>query len=76
MSERKESRSTKFNIARNWNRLEKTNNNKDLADHIIGRPVNGIYVYASDGFYESEDEIPRYYTANGAEVFMRGVATD
>ena len=76
LRESKVSWRTKFNIARNWNRLEKTNNNKDLADHIIGRPVNGIYVYASDGFYESEDEIPRYYTANGAEVFMGGVATD
>ncbi len=67
---------TKFNIARNWNRLEKTNNSKDLDDHVIGRPVNGLYVYKFQGFYGSEDEIPRYYTTNGAEVYKGGVSTD
>lgn len=57
-----------FNIARNWNRLEKSNNGMDFANNVssdnlsvIGKPLNGIYVYDDRGFYSGQDEIPLYY---------------
>ena len=57
-----------FNIARNWNRLEKSNNGMDFVNrvsahnlNIIGKPLNGIYVYNDQGYYNSRDEIPSYY---------------
>lgn len=64
---------TKFNASRNWNRFEKSNSGKDINGTVIGRPLSGIYVYAHDGFYESEDEVPRYYTIDGTEDFYGGV---
>ncbi len=65
---------TKFNISRNWNRFEKSYTGEDIGGMVIGRPLNGIYVYAHDGFYESEDEVPHYYTTKGDDVFMNGVS--
>lgn len=65
----------KFNIARNWNRFEKSYSGKDLTnkDHlVIGRPLSGLYVYAHDGFYESEDEIPVYYRIDGNATHWGG----
>ena len=65
----------KFNAARNWNRFEKSYTGKDVYNLVIGRPLHGLYVYASDGFYESDDEVPRYYTVNGEETYADGVST-
>lgn len=67
----------KFNIARNWNRFEKSYSGKDLTNKdrlVIGRPLSGLYVYAHDGFYESEDEVPVYYLQNGAATYFGGVS--
>ena len=63
----------KFNAARNWNRFEKSYSGKDINDLVIGRPLYGLYVYAHDGYYESEDEVPRYYTLNGEETYYEGI---
>jgi len=48
-----------FNIARNWNRFEKSNNGMDFTNlaskhnlNIIGKPLNGIYVYNDEGYYK------------------------
>ena len=65
----------KFNVARNWNRFEKSYTSKDIDGLVIGRPLHGLYVYAHDGFYESEEEVPRYYTINGEETYAGGVTT-
>mgnify|MGYP001295971556 CR=1 FL=1 len=39
----------KFNMARNWNRFEKSYSGKDVVDGdgtllVVGRPLNGLYV--------------------------------
>ena len=57
-----------FNISRNWNRLEKSENNQDFQTEgnrnnmcVIGKPLNGIFVYKTRGIYNEENEIPRFY---------------
>lgn len=57
-----------FNIARNWNRLEKSENNRDLYTEnsinnvsVIGKPLNGIYVLKTKGIYQNESEVPAIY---------------
>lgn len=64
---------TKFNISRNWNRFEKSYTDKDIDGLVIGRPLSGLYVYAHEGFYESEDEVPRYYTQDGTATYQGGI---
>lgn len=73
---------TKFNIARVWNRFEESYNDKDITilrgnqqdQFVIGRPMFGLRVYAHDGFYESEDEVPIYYRVNGDATYIGGVS--
>ena len=71
-----------FNIARNWNRLKKSTNGMDFQNFngvenfnnnlsVIGKALNGIYVYKDKGYYNSESEIPSYYL-NGTRVYMYG----
>lgn len=55
----------KFNISRNWNRFEKTIDGYDYGNAVIGKPLNQIKAYKTDGFYNSLDEVRRYYQANG-----------
>lgn len=64
---------TKFNFATNRNKFEKSYSGKDMKDLVIGRPLYGLYVYAHNGFYASEDEVPRYYKLDGTEVYTGGV---
>ena len=64
----------KFNIARNWNRFEKSYSEKDLNDLVIGRPLSGLYTYAHEGFYESDAEVPVYYLQNGYATYWGGVS--
>lgn len=66
----------KLNISRNWNRFEKSYNGKDPEGLVIGRPIYGIYAYASDGFYESEDEVPVYYDIFGNKKYYGGIAIE
>lgn len=63
---------SKLNISRNWNRFEKSYSGKDISGLVIGRPLYSMYVVARDGFYESEDDVARYYKENGQEVFFPG----
>ena len=69
----------KFNAARNWNRFEKSYSGKDLMDYnsgmmlVIGRPLAGLYVLPQDGYYDSEEEVPRFYKLDGTETFYGGV---
>lgn len=71
-----------FNIARNWNRLKKSTNNMDFQNFngaenlydnlsVIGKPLNGIYVYKDNGYYDSESGIPCYYS-NGRKMYLYG----
>lgn len=71
-----------FNIAKNWNRLEKSTNKRDFQNRhgrftnnlsIIGKPLNGIYVYQDKGIYQDQSEVP-YYWQNGKKVPLMGTA--
>ena len=74
LRERAMSWRVRFNAARNWNRFEKSYTGKDIDGLVIGRPLQGLYVYVNDGFYNSEEEVPHYYTINGEETFMGGAS--
>lgn len=63
----------KFNFARNWNRFKKSYTGKDIDGLVIGRSLFGLYVYANDGYFNNENEVPHYYELNGTEVFKGGV---
>lgn len=54
-----------FNISRNWNRLEKSEDKRDFWTpnassnlNVIGKPLNGIYVFKTRGIYNNPDEVP------------------
>ena len=61
---------TKFNVSRNWNRFEKSANGRDIGNLIQGRPVNAFNVYVDDGYFQNEDEVPRYYNMQGDEKYL------
>ena len=59
-----------FNIARNWNRLEKSQDERDFTNYdspdnlnIIGKPLNGIYAYQTAGYYQDDKDVPRNFIA-------------
>ncbi|MFR4037733.1 MAG: hypothetical protein ACLTZT_08020 [Butyricimonas faecalis] len=37
--------------------------------NIIGKPLNGIYVFNDQGYYNSQDEVPLYYV-NGRRKYL------
>ncbi|MEG1738034.1 MAG: SusC/RagA family TonB-linked outer membrane protein [Odoribacter sp.] len=55
----------KINVARNWNKLEKSYNGMDIGQYVIGKPLYQIKVYDDHGFYNSMDEVPIYYDTQG-----------
>ena len=50
-----------LNGARNWNRFEKSYNGKDFMGRIIGKPLNGIYGWKTDGFVNYQEDVPSFY---------------
>ena len=67
MREREVKWNMTFNIARNWNRLKKSQNGKDFMSNaglnnmnVIGKPLNGIYAFKTAGYYNFADEVPYY----------------
>lgn len=56
----------KYNVSRNWNRFEKSSDGYDYEQNVLGEPLYRIRVFKTNGFYNSMDEVPMYYTeANG-----------
>ena len=51
----------KFNASRNWNRFLKSDNDRDFEKNVLGKPLYRLAVFKTDGFYNSMDEVPRYY---------------
>lgn len=51
----------KFNVSRNWNRLDKTIDGYDFENNVLGKPLYRIQVFKTDGFYNTADEVPVYY---------------
>ncbi len=66
------------NGARNWNRFEKSYNQKDVTAEqaltnsrwIIGQPLNGIYGFRTQGYVNSQDDLPIYYNAAGISSYF------
>lgn len=57
------------NGARNWNRFEKSYTGKDLDGvRIIGKPLNGIYTFQTNGFVDYQEEVPVYYNQLGVKT--------
>ena len=48
------------NGAKNWNTYRKSYTGMDDLHGVIGRPLNQIYAYKTNGFYDSQNEVPCY----------------
>lgn len=54
-----------LNVARNWNRFEGGADGRDFKSgsgniSIQGKPLNQLYVYNQDGYYDYDEEVPVY----------------
>ncbi|WP_018336114.1 SusC/RagA family TonB-linked outer membrane protein [Butyricimonas synergistica] len=58
------------NGARNWNRVEKTSDGRDMVGGVIGRSLNEISVMKTDGFIDYQDDIPFYWDALGNKCYQ------
>ena len=61
------------NGAKVWNRYEKSYNGKDNSRGIIGKALNGIYGYRTEGYINSQDEVPILYNNVGMSSPMGGI---
>ncbi len=77
------------NIARNWNTFGGGLDGRDYQSgstniSIKGKPLNQLYVYKQDGFYDTDGEVPvydylksrYYYSQHGTSVYYRYSAGD
>lgn len=55
----------KVNASRNWNRFEKSSDGFDFGDNVIGKPLYQIKAFKTEGYYDSFEEVPLVYQANG-----------
>lgn len=64
----------RFNISRNWNKIEKTYTGMDIvttgSQYILGRPLSGLYVYKSEGMIQSQDQVLVYYQQDGSGRYL------
>lgn len=58
------------NGARNWNRFEKSYDGKDFDGRIIGKSLNGIYGYKTEGYFNSQDEVPFYFNQRERKMYL------
>lgn len=68
----------RFNISRNWNRLEKTYTGADInGKYVIGRSANELKVYKNLGYAQNSSDIPMYWDeyGNPKALGSGGVAT-
>lgn len=67
---------TRLNVSRNWNRLEKTFDGKDLTIDMRGvlkRSLSGLYVYDDEGYYQTEKDVPQYPNMEGYPEYPNDV---
>lgn len=62
----------KFNISRNWNLFRKSHTGKDVDNYVIGRSLNGIWVFQDEGFYDNKEEVPYHYDMDGFQKLLNG----
>lgn len=53
------------NMARNWNRFEKSYTGVDINGLIIGKSLNGIYALKTDGYVDYQSDVPVYFNQRG-----------
>ena len=60
------------NGAKNWNRFEKSYDGKDQTNYrrIIGKSLNQIYAYKTDGYVNQQDELPIIYNNVGVSNYL------
>ncbi|MCB6974716.1 MULTISPECIES: SusC/RagA family TonB-linked outer membrane protein [Butyricimonas] len=58
------------NGAKNWNRIEKSYNGKDLDFGITGKPLNRILGYKTLGYVNAQDELPIITKASGESAYL------
>ncbi|AUP80175.1 SusC/RagA family TonB-linked outer membrane protein [Flavivirga eckloniae] len=60
-----------LNLAKNYNRFADSFNDRDILDlnekkyFVLGREINSIYGFKTDGFIQTDDEVVEYYNSNG-----------
>ena len=59
-----------LNGAKNWNRFEKSYDGKDFMERIIGKPLNGIYAFQTNGFVDYQEDVPSYYDQQGTLYYQ------
>ena len=64
--------SLNFNVAKNWNRFDDSHNGEDLdpTAMIIGKPLNGIYGFKTDGFIDNKDELSFITSPTGQTKYL------
>lgn len=56
-----------FNLSDAWSKVMKLTNNENVpnpgknSNRLIGKPRNAIYVYQTDGLFQSQEEVDAYY---------------
>ena len=60
------------NGARNWNRFEKSYDGKDQNSErrIIGKSLNQIFSYKTDGYVNQQDELPLIWNSMGQSYYL------
>ena len=60
----------RFNLAKNWNRFEKSYMGVDTDGMVIGKPLSGIYLYKDGGLIQDEKDIPYVYDEEGKKHIL------
>lgn len=58
------------NGAKNWNRIEKSYNGKDLSFGITGKPLNRILGFKTRGYVNDQNELPIIYKSSGESSYL------
>lgn len=58
------------NGAKNWNRIEKSYNGRDLDFGITGKPLNRILGFKTQGYVNDQKELPIIYKASGESSYL------
>lgn len=62
---------SRLTVSRNWNRFEKSYSGMDEGVYTVGKPLYRVKLYKDDAFFNSEDEVPVYYKADGSQVKLK-----
>ena len=58
------------NGAKNWNQFRKSYDERDTKNWIIGKPLNGIYTLATNGYVNEQSELPVFRNNVGVGNYL------